>query len=382
MDMFVKKTKFYVVGVGALLAILSYVIFVFSYGPSASSLQGINVNQKSLQSMLQEIADTANQAGVPGVILTIKKNDKWYEAAAGSPSKVSSEKMPLDEPLRIGSISKVYTAVVIIKLQQAGLLDLNLPIDNYLPQDIANQIANADSTSVKQVLMHTSGIPDYYTLYSYFMQDWTRQITMKRMLPEVSGSPATNPPGQGYTYSNMGYVLLGEIAQNVTGKPLNLLIEEFIFQPLVLDRTFYNIKHSPNQKIHGYGTEFRPWADTYELWEHSGPDAGILATAKNVILFLDALTNETGLLSETGKIMLSDTVKISKNQQQSLGFHNLLSKSGDRLIGHTGNVFGYQTIAYKSETHGFTLFAHLTCDCTEVTSGLIKVLYQVALNGD
>ncbi len=330
----------------------------------------------TLQQSAHAIADATIKGGAPGIVVLIRKDGTDTIATAGIANKTTKQSFPADAPLRIASISKVYTATVVLALESRGLIDLDTKISEYLGDELTNGVANAKKATVRQLLLHTSGIPDYYDLRSYFLQDWTTPITLERTLPVSRRGEANFSAGEKFEYSNMGYIFLGEIAERVTGKTLNSLIDEIIIQPLNLKNTYYNIKHPIENGIHGYGTIFRPWANTYDLWEHSGPDAGIMASASETAQFIEALSLEQGALAKIGETMLGETVDSGQRRKQSLGLEIITNKQGDRLIGHTGDTFGYQTVSFSHPASNTVFVASINCDCSALSSSLIGNLFR------
>jgi len=366
----------------ALILILSCTWLVYRDSTQAPKLSNADFSGLDLQESVQAIADATVKGGAPGVVITVRKENQEFNATAGLANKVSGLEMSADMPLRIASVSKVYTATVVMSLVERGLIDLDSPIANYLNKNTIDGLPNAQQATVRQLLLHTSGIPDYYDLRSYFLQDWSTPITLERTLPVAKRGAAKFVAGEQYEYSNMGYILLGEIAKSVSGQSLSELIEQTIISPLGLKRTYYNIKHPTENGIHGYGTILRPWADTYDLWEHSGPDAGIMATASETAQFLEALTFETGALNPIGQNILAESLESGRRSEQTLGLEVLKTKNGTRLIGHTGDTFGYQTIAYSNPSNKTVFVASINCDCSALTVSLIRNLYLATQNTD
>lgn len=333
---------------------------------------------KTFQDATQLIADATVAGGAPGAIVHIRHNGVTYSSAAGVANKATGQPMPTDVPLRIGSITKVYTAAVIHHVLAEGTLTLDTRIKDVLPDETLDRVPNADQTTIRQLLSHTSGIPDYYDIRSYLFTDWRKPITLERMLPVVRRQDAANAPGSSYAYSNTGYLLLAEIAEAVTGKPFEELLKQVIIEPLGLEATYYNDFQPVGNDVHGYGTYLRPWKDTHEYFEHSGADGGIMATVSDVSLFLEALLMGDGTLRETGGSMLSEFVERAPRRRQGLGIETIISKSGEEIFGHTGDVFGYQTVAHANPKRGIVVVAHVNCNCSALSASLIANLFRAA----
>ena len=363
-----------VIGVIAVLLIGAWGLYGDHTTPPRFSVE--QFRGKDLQQAASAIAKATVEGGAPGVVILIRQNGTEYIASAGVANKQTQQAMPTQAPLRIGSVSKVYTATVILALADQGLLSLDDPIQNHLPADLIHGLQNADIATVRQLLNHTAGIPDYYDVRSYLTQDWTQPITLQRTLPVAKRGAVDFRAGEQRQYSNMGYILLGEIAEKVSGQSFQELINQLITQPLGLSNTYYNMQHPTGSNIHGYGTVLRPWADTYPLWEHSGPDGGIVATASETARFIEALTLDNGKLSTIGTQMLATMVPAQGQEEQGLGLISITSKAEDRLIGHTGDVFGYQTIAFAWPESNAVFVAQLNCDCASLTYSVLRNTYQ------
>lgn len=331
---------------------------------------------QDMQTNMQQIADATIEGGAPGVIIHIRQTGESRTVAAGVANKAAAQPMPTEIPLRIASISKLYTAAVIHHLRAQDMFELTTPIHELLPPEMFEGIPNADEATIRQLLQHTSGVPDYYDIRSYLFSDWREPITLERMLPVIRRQDATGEAGAEYHYSNTGFLLLGEIAETVSGRPMEALIEEVITSPLGLEATYYNQHQPVSEDIHGYGTYLRPWKDTHEYWEHSGPDGGIMASASDVSAFLAALLIEDGPLSRIGADMVGEFVLRGPRRRQGLGIETIITRSGEELFGHTGDVFGYQTISHALPERGIVIVAQINCNCSALTSSLIGNLYR------
>ena len=131
----------------------------------------------------------------------------------------------------IGSISKQFVAVATLMNVEEGKLGLDDPIHKFLP-DLPGEWLGA---TVRHLLTHTSGIPDYETIRSY-------DVYRFRLLPEdviriAHGRPMDFAPGEGYYYSNTGYYLLSMIVERIEGKPINQVLQTRIFEPLGMTQT-------------------------------------------------------------------------------------------------------------------------------------------------
>lgn len=153
---------------------------------------------------------------------------------AGPTMKGGRVDVAQDARWHIGSISKSFTATLIMRLVDKGVLDIEKPIETYLPTHRDSMHADWRSATLRQLLSHTAGVPanparsSLKATFAYEPYEGRRKV-----LSNLWGSPLTSKPGT-FTYSNIGYVLAGIIAEETTGKPWEELITTEIAEPLGL----------------------------------------------------------------------------------------------------------------------------------------------------
>ena len=142
-----------------------------------------------------------------------------------------------DTKFRLGSISKQFTALLIVKLAEEGKIKLDVPITTYLP-DYPKE--NGSKITIHHLLTHTSGIPNY-TNAPNFLKDKARDpYTPEAFAKTFSSLPLDFAPGEKFNYSNSGYFLLGCIIEKITGKTYEQNLQETIFTPLKMVNTGYD----------------------------------------------------------------------------------------------------------------------------------------------
>lgn len=248
---------------------------------------------------------------------------------------------------KIGSISKLYIATATVMLVNDGMLSLDDTLADHLP-DMIGRIENADQITIRMMLQHRSGIPNFvdHPDYPWFETLLDRNAYLEFALDE----PADFEPDVRYNYSNTGYLLIGNILDTVLGYSHHQYIAEEILQPLGLTDTYSLLDQIESGEIasgYHYGID----ADLLEL-DHISPGGSMIATAENVGIFLRAL-NDGSLLDEDEQAIYSEVYKYE----------------------HTGWVPGYQSIArYNEDTDTVVvLFTNSTGGDTEM---LIHILYN------
>ncbi len=207
-----------------------------------------------MTSLIQEAVDNVlEDFGVPGALVGV-----WEEGRApivvarGVAETTSNRAMAPEATFRIASVTKTFTATIILMLADQGTLSLDDTLDKFLPQ-----VPNSDSITIRQLLGMTAGVYDFFyhdpdVSWSY-IHDPLRRWPNQELFDLLIGFPPDFPPGDRCVYSNAEYFLLGLIAEQATGTPLEELVQAKIINPLGLSRTFFpTTPNMPLGSIHGY----------------------------------------------------------------------------------------------------------------------------------
>jgi len=220
-----------VVLVGALLIALTLVAPAASAGPSADP-------PSATDARLEQIAATMSTLGVPGYIQSVHGQCADSQIVQGITEFEGTTPLPADARFHIGSITKTFTATVILQLVEEGLIGLDEPINEWQPT-----IPNADQITIRMLLNHTSGLFDYSSDPSWVMQLESDPLFVwpPQELVDIGAleNPPYFPPGQGWTYSNTNYIILGLIAETVTGQSIEDLVTQRVIGPAGLGGTSF-----------------------------------------------------------------------------------------------------------------------------------------------
>lgn len=195
----------------------------------------------SKQKILQESLDLIASHGVPGVSMALYSDEGWWTGVAGYAKLETKTKMQPCHLLYLQSVAKTFMAVAILKLYELRKIDLDKPITNYLPAATSRYISKAETITVKMLLNHTSGVPEYNSIPGYItklLQDPDHYFEPIDYLKYIEGKPLTFEPGSKYAYRNTNYVILSLIADYLTGDHARFIAES-IFEPLGLTHTYY-----------------------------------------------------------------------------------------------------------------------------------------------
>lgn len=330
---------------------------------TAFSLRAQNKNDKSCDinvtlndhyaksDSLHAIMKRYTAAGLPGVaIATYSEKYGWWAGAEGY-SKVET-KTPMENCnlQYLQSVSKSYMAVAILQLHEQGKISLDDPITKYLPAKYAKDVKNAGTITVRMLLNHTSGVPEYSTdpaFVSYVMEHPVQRLTTEFVIGTIAGKDLLFPPGSKHSYSNTNYELLAVIADAITGDHAKY-IAEHIFSKLGLKNTFY--RNDPRY-LH-YGNLVNAYWDVLNTGKPANisaiqeanvasyvGDDGIVCTPVDAVKFLKGL-NEGRLLSAASLKEMQQWVNDDGGKPiYGLGLEHF-EQGGIEAYGHSGGGVG------------------------------------------
>lgn len=251
-----------------------------------------------------------------------------------------------DTKFRLGSITKQFTAFLIVKLAEDGKLKLDVPITTYLP-DYPKE--TGDKITIHNLLTHTSGIPNY-TAAPNFLKDKSRTpYTPENFVKTFNKLPLDFKPGEKFNYSNSGYFLLGYIIEKVTGKTYEQYLQETILTPLKLVNTGFD--HSEvilKNRAAGYEKQGKNFVNSSFIDMSIPYAAGSLySTVEDLYLWDQALYGNKILSEKSMESLFKSYISLGR---ASYGYGWFIDEvdNGDKVklktIGHGGGINGFNTI--------------------------------------
>jgi D-alanyl-D-alanine carboxypeptidase len=321
-----------------------------------------------LQGILDHLVADGN---IPGAVLAvhIPGREPWL-GASGYRDRETRLPMEPETRVRIASISKVFTAVVVMQLVEEGRLNLDTPVSEWFPE----LVPYGDQTTVRRLLNHTTGLYDYLEDRQFLNKAF--QHPDHRWAPVELVSYATEhksafPPGMhnAWDYSSTNYVILGMIVEQVTGNSLAAEMRARIFEPLELHQTFF----VPDEQVDGQ--QARGYRMSYDQTNVSlsfaFATANIVSTVGDVQRFGEGLFGGRLLKPETLDLM--QTFENGKGQynmpelEYGLGImRNHLPVGNDArgharpeavslVMGHTGGFAGFRSVLWYAPETGVTI---------------------------
>jgi D-alanyl-D-alanine carboxypeptidase len=246
--------------------------------------------QASLQQQLDALV--AADGGPPGAVVTLRSGSRTTVLTNGFADVATGRAPQASDHMRIASVAKAYNGAVVLRLVSQGRLRLDSTIGELLPR-LPRAWRNV---TVRRMLNHTSGLPDYTQSDGFreqFQTDPDGFVSPARIIRWVRRDPLVFRPGSRYAYSNTDNIVLGLMAEAVTGRSYGRLLRRFVFRPLGLGATSLPVTtRLPRPFLHGYLTEpGSPPEDVSTLLSPSGAWAsgGIVSTPLQLNRFIRGL---------------------------------------------------------------------------------------------
>ncbi|MFI9803493.1 serine hydrolase domain-containing protein [Streptomyces sp. NPDC052301] len=292
--------------------------------------------------------------GAPGALARIDDRNASYRATDGFADRSTLRPLATEDRFRIGSVTKSFSAVVLLQLADEHRLSLDAPVNLYLPGLLPD-----DRITVRQVLSHRSGLYDYTNdlfadSVSGFEAVRNKVFTYRELVALSLRKPRTNAPGAAYAYSNTNFVVAGLLIEKLTGQSVRTAYQERIFKPLNLRDTFYVHPDTtiPGPFARGYLTPDRagePLVDATDQTVSWAQSAGaIISSARDLNIFYSALL-EGRLLSRARLAEMERFTPVNSTTAYGLGLRRRDLSCGISVYGHTGAVQGYYTYAFATK---------------------------------
>ncbi len=304
-----------------------------------------NLNEQKIDSLLSK----TYPAHLPGISIGIVENGKTvYKKSYGISNISTGNKLTASSNFNICSLTKQFTAIAILQLQQKHLLSLNNKISRFFP-DMNKQLA--DVITVKQLLTHTSGIPDHYAYINTKGMRHAHNIDVYNAAKHADSTYFT--PGTKFRYSNTAYCLLALIIEKLSGKTYNDYMAEYVFKPAGMQHTvIWNEKAIIQNEVTGYER------DSLDNLIQSGPgehiffstegDGGIYTSVDDYIKWFAAL--------QSGKVFSKTIVDearsiqfmIDANKKTGYGFGWFVdTQEAQYKVYHSGDNGGFRTYSFS-----------------------------------
>jgi CubicO group peptidase (beta-lactamase class C family) len=281
--------------------------------------------------------------GAVGISVAVARGDELvYSKASGFADLEFS--IPADEQtmFRIGSVTKQFTAAAILKLAERGKLSVDDPLTKFLP----DYPTHGHELTLRHLLTHTGGIPNYTNLGPRWEVNKARELTDEELVALWKDMEPDFAPGEKWSYSNSGFYLLGMVIAKVSGESYADFVRKNLFEPLKLARTRYdsNAEVLVN-RAQGYAFENGKFAND-DLLGMSQPGAAgaLLSTASDLVRWQQALVSGRVVKRESYEEMTLPFL-LANGRETGYGMGLQLDRqAGQRCVWHGGGINGFNSV--------------------------------------
>ena len=329
--------------ISSVIIFITLIISINLQGQEKSKIPG-------LDDCISNIFKNLQVGTMPGASVLVAQNgDIVYQKGFGYADIEKKILVTPDTKFKIGSISKQFTAVAILKLQEEGKIKIEDKLSKYIPD-----FPRGNEVTIYQLLTHTSGIHSFEYKQNFEM---TKPITPKALLDSIEKFPYDFNPGERHLYNNSGYFILGYFVAQLSGKTLSEYLTETFFKPLGMNNTgIYETNIVLNNEAQGYSMngEAVKKADFQEMSWTLGVGS-IYSTTKDLYKWNEAIFNGKVLSDATLKAAFTQAV-LNNGGKVDYGFGWFLSTNrGLKFIQHSGVSSGFYSYLERQPENKLTI---------------------------
>lgn len=341
------------------------------------------VHSKAINEWFTGIRGILNETKVPGLVISVIFDGR-EAVATGIGYAHPDRQVPLtgDEQFYVYSVTKTLLALAVLQLVESEQVALDDPVIGYLP-DLSDTLPDV-SITVRQLLNHTSGLPDYGSLPEYTEavraspgDPWTEDTFLARTLEQGLAFA----PGEGWAYSNIGFLILKRLVERVNRATLQEVLHAAVFEPLDLTRTFVAESLADSASLApGYSTFFTQserLEDISQIYHPGWVSHGVvISTASELARIVEAIVGNGGpLLKAESRRAMVESIKVPlehpyfRHPSYGLGVMIDAASPFGQTVGHGGGGPGYSHAALhfaNVEGHRVTIAASANSDRSDI----------------
>lgn len=323
-------------------------------------------------SKLEELMETyTKQHKFNGAVLVAHRGKILLDRGYGLRNAGDNTSNDKNSIFQIGSITKQFTATLILKLQEENKLNVKDKLSKYFPD-----YPKGDSITVEQLLTHTSGIYSYTSDQAFMSSEVSKPADRKKMMTLFKDKPLQFSPGTQWQYSNSAYSLLGYIIEDVAKMPYEQAIRRYIFTPLHMENSGFDFTHLDNRnKATGY---FRLTADKNTpapiVDSSVSYSAGAIYSTTNDLYKWCQSLQADAIITKASKETAYTPVK--NNYGYGWGIDSI---AGKRTVGHGGGIHGFNSnmVSMPDDNTCVILLANVANPhLDKITKSIFAILYD------
>ncbi len=269
-----------------------------------------------------------------GTVLVSKDGNIVFHKAYGKANVGQNVENTCETRFRIGSLTKSFTAMVVLQLEQQGLLRTTDRLSKYIPDH-----TQADEITLDMLLNHRSGIVDHTTLPDFQTHRRTDVCPLEETIATFKGLPLEFPPGTRFEYSNSNYILLGFIIEKVTKRPYAETVRHHLLEPFNMDRTGfeYKLHPVPNMAVGYRMDDDRIVPAPSRVMQNAHASGGLYSTASDLYAWEKVFNSD----DQAEKAILQKLLDPAADAY-SYGWA-IDSMHGRRILAHMGDTEGFKS---------------------------------------
>ena len=300
----------------------------------------------------------------PGGVFMLAKNGKAiYQKAFGKANVELDVNLTPESIFQIGSMTKQFTAISILMLEEQGKLNVKDSISKYIPD-----YPNGNKITIHHLLTHTSGIKDFTKMKSL------REISNKEMSPKMivdffKNEPVDFAPGERFEYNNSGYVVLGYLIELVSGGTYEDFIKENIFKKVGMNQSNYATdRQIINKRAYGYHKKEYGYVNKTVINFGVPFSSGSLMSSANDMLKWQNALNQNLLLKPENTQKAFSKYKLNNGETFTYGYGwHIKELNGTPIREHGGSIFGFKSMGVYIPSEDIYVLGLSNCDCNSPT---------------
>ena len=353
----------------------SYILFPFF---TLVLLVGNVFAQESYKSQLDRLVKELSETTTGGTILIAKDGNVIYRKAFGKADLELDVAMEPHHIHRIGSITKQFTAVAILRLQEEGKLLLQDDIRKY----IEDYPARGHTITIEHLLTHTSGIANYTAMPQFKGSILRKDLTPLELIDFFKDEPMDFAPGEEFRYNNSGYILLGHIIETVAGTTYAEYLQKNFFEPLGMTDTRYDsTSEIIANRVSGYSWRNGSYHNAPFL-SMTLPYAGgsLISTVDDLFRWNSAIIGHS-VLNEESTAMAHSVFLLNDGNPTGYGYGWRLGRIQESpTVKHGGTVNGFSSYALYVPKENIYAVALTNCDCTWNIENIVSRMAAIVMD--
>jgi CubicO group peptidase (beta-lactamase class C family) len=337
----------------------------------------IIVSAQSFENKIDSLIQTEfKDKNGPGGVFMIAKNGKTiYQKAFGKANIELDVNLTPESVFQIGSMTKQFTAIAILILEEQGKLKVEHTIAKYIPDYPAG-----NKITIHHLLTHTSGIKDFTKMKSL------RDIAQKEMTPKMlvdffKNEPVDFAPGEKFEYNNSGYVLLGYLIELISGGTYEDFIKENIFKKVGMNQSFYATdRQIISKRAYGYHKKEYGYVNKSVINFSVPFSSGSLMSSANDMLKWQNALNQNILLKAENTQKAFSKYKLNSGETFTYGYGwHIKVLNGTPVREHGGSIFGFKSMGVYIPSEDIYVLGLSNCDCnspTQVTRDIAAIALE------